>query len=245
MRYFLRQQSTGEILRTTFDIYRRHFFVLVLIYMAPILPFQLWDIFLRQTTGRTFNVATYVVLAVANLPFMAITVAISEIALGNRPSVARAYSRVFDRRFVPILVTYLLLQGGFLLTFLLLVVPGLFFWAWFMFTLPVVMVEGRTGWAAFKRSRLLGRGHYLRNSAIVWSAVLVYFVLCAVFIIAYITLGIALPALAQPWPLDLAFVLVGNILAPLMLIPPILLYFDMRARKEAYDTALLTEDLLR
>jgi hypothetical protein len=245
VRYYLRQQSTGEILRTTFDVYRRYFFTLVAIYMVPILPFAVWSFYLSQTTGETFNIAYFAATAIEAFPFLAITVAISEIALGNRPSLVRAYCRVFGRNFPNILFTYVLFYSGLLLAFVLFVVPALVYWALFMFTLVVVMIEGRTGFAAFARSKALGKGHYLRNILIGSLMPLSCLSLVLILSAGYGYLGTAVPPLAEPLSIAIFSTFLTIVLAPLVYTPLMLLYFDMRARKEAYDTALLTEDLLR
>jgi hypothetical protein len=130
------------------------------------------------------------------------------------------------------------------LGFTLLVVPGFVFLVWYMFALSVTVLEQVSGVAALKRSRELGRGFYWRNFGISMICSLVAIVLLAaagglIGVSEYSILGHGYQVLENILSEAFSIVLFG----PLVTIPAILLYYDMRARKEGYGAAQLVEDL--
>jgi hypothetical protein len=100
-------------------------------------------------------------VAVAVLPYMvaifvaggAMTVVVSDICLGNRPKVVRAYGHILgQRRWWRMLWTGLLLVLLGYAGFLLLVLPGIWVLTRGFLTSIVVVLEGRKGMDAIKRS---------------------------------------------------------------------------------------------
>src|SRR6058998_3448435 len=97
MRNYLQPQTTGDVLRNTFAIYGKGFFVILLTYLLPILPFQLWQNEARAAHNTPLYIVAHVAGIVAGLfAFGAIAIAVSDICLGNKPSVLRSYKRVFS-----------------------------------------------------------------------------------------------------------------------------------------------------
>jgi hypothetical protein len=170
--------------------------------------------------------------------------AVSEICLDIKPNVARSYRRAFAQP-GRLMGSYLLAFVFVLVGFLLLVVPGLVFSVWYTFVGPVVVLEALAGRAALKRSRELGRGYYLRNIGIILLGGLLAMVLT--FLISALV-GVAAALIAEALGTDFGWVeflggVCGLIMAPPLTILPVLLYYDMRARKEGYAAAQLADDL--
>jgi hypothetical protein len=244
MKNYLREQSTRQLLGNSLGIYRHHFGLLFLLYLVPTFPFNLWSNYLAETTGEAFNIGYYVSLPFELLPSLAIAVAISDICLGNKPSVKRSYARVW-RCLRHAFLTWLVFFAGLALSFLLVVIPGFVFYAFFMFVFVITVVEQRTTPAAFSRSKALGQGYYLRNLGVVGLLLLFVFVLMMAAFLIWSAAMLALPALADPWPVSIAQALLVAVLVPPVYVGTVLLYYDMRVRKEAYDNTALTEDLMR
>lgn len=245
MKNYLREQSAREILGSTVEIYRRHLSLLFLIHLLPTFAFNFWSHYIQVTQGEVFNLAYYVSLMVELVPFMAIAVAVSDVCLGNRPSAFRSYRRVFGKRLGTVILTYFLVMVGTLAGLLLFVVPGVLFYTWFMFSLIVVVLEGSSVRRAFGRSKGLGAGYYLRNLGLMSLLLLIALVLLIVVLVAYEAMALAVPALSKAVPSGIYQAAIMSLLMPFYYVGGVLLYYDMRVRKEAYDSTALTEDLMR
>lgn len=245
----IRERSAGTIVSDSFRIYFANFGPVLLVFALPILPF----IVLRLALGYEAAPETLIALqlfegVLSIFTIGALTVAVSDICLGNRPSIRRAYAGI-GRVFWSYLGTYLLALLAFVVGLVLLVVPGLFAAVALMFSLQVCILERRRPLAACKRSAALGKGYYLRNFGIFLLATLVVVVgifVISVGVLLFLALALDVPVGAEPpHPIE---VLVGDLISmaatPLMLIPPILLYYDLRARKEQFDGAALAQELM-
>lgn len=245
MKTYLREQTARELLINTLEIYRAHIGLLFVIHLIPTLPFNIWSNYLERTTGELFNIGYYFTSLVDLVPTMAIAIAVSDICLGHAPGAFRSYARLKGKRIDKILLTYLAFMAGLFFTFILFVVPGVIFYIWFMFTLTVVVLEGTWGRQAFTRSKALGRGFYWRNLGVMalltLTCMLFFFV--AIFIFEF--LAATLPILSEPLVYSLFMSLATSLFVPVILVCTVLLYYDMRVRKEAYNNLALTEDLLR
>lgn len=243
MSAYLRPQSTGEILRNAVRLYRTNFRKFFLVYLIPILPFAVLQVVGIDHSPELWCIATILYSLVSMVAVLPITIVLSDICLDNEPSVRRAFRRVFDRSSGQLVWTILLSWAIILLGLFLCIVPGVVFWVWYLFALTIVVLERVGGSASLRRSKELGKGYYLRNLGVV--------LLClAVSFLGSLFLGMIVGAISQFAGLPLT---AGNIVAtalsllltPISLIATVLMYYDMRARKEAYDNALLAEDLRR
>lgn len=257
MSNYLRAQSAGEILRSTIRIYRRHFIALCCIYLLPVLPFHVLKvILLAQDAKPEYFYLLLIGLWLFVTPFSAaaLTVGVSDICVGNRPSVARSLRRVLGV-FAKLVLTNLMMLfiDAVAFTPVSMLVPldscgvivigavpsiGLvvLFQIWWMFVPTVVVLERSFGWASLSRSKALGKGFYLRNVGIV---VLLY---------SIVLLGWAafLPLQIHPnHLLKMLAAVLAALLAPLPLIATVLLYYELRVRSESYDLVTLGQDLRR
>jgi hypothetical protein len=268
MSIYLREQSAGEILRGTVSIYFRNFLPLFGMYFLPIFPIVLvkpmtlelgcWWVILAEL-GMWLLVTPFAVAV--------LTVGVSDICLGNPPSLLRSLRRVFGVIFGKLVVTNLLM---FLVYTALILSPalGLLYletsvsvamrtgatalWfsmaagaaalfvlclIWWVFVPTVVVLERTFGWTALKRSKALGKGYYLRNTLVVFLFSPIYILGMAIL---FGTLGSSALSISH-----IVGAVIMGLLAPLPLIAMVLLYYDLRARSEGYDLAMLGQDLRR
>jgi hypothetical protein len=248
MKSYLKEMSIGEVIDGSVRLYFRNFFTIFLIYLLPLFIVEIVVIALwpsADPTDQTEQIIVGLMRFAAAIPASAaITVAVSEITLGQKPRVARAYGRVLDviGRF---LWTYLLVMLIFIIGFALLVVPGVVAMVMLMFATVVVMLERRGGLDALKRSIQLGKGYYLRNCGVFLLTMVLIFIVQMVLVILADVLILAFDDVQQPGvAARLLIAAVSNLATPIILIATALLYYDLRVRKENYDTATLAQDLV-
>ena len=241
MRNYLQPQTTGDVLRNTFAIYGKGFLAIFLIYFLPIVPFEIW----KAEAKAANNTGLFV--------------------LGNKPSAARSYKRVFSTIPGKLLVTnflttmcwaipalpLMMLYSNFskasgagrilvsaamiaLLALFVTVVLRLFF------APSIVILEGMWAFNALRRSIALTRGYNWRNFAVLILLSVVVLVILVVVSTLFILLN-----MKSAFAGRIFTVVVAMIIAPLFFITVVLLYYDSRVRKEAYDNAALAEDLRR
>ena len=261
MKDFVKQQSVGEIVRNAKTIFLRHFWLFCRIYSLPLLPSAILVRYAQSVDDMSslYYVSAGFYLLITLLALPAITIAMSHICLGSEPRFSTAYGRMFIR-IGGYIVTYIqLVMVGLLLTAMVFVIiyyfsppgplpvafrifiMGAFFVyvMGFMFALPVAALEPIFGAKALKRSMVLGKDYYLRNFT-------AFVVLLAVVSLLVIVLAILVSQLGiDPNSPVLMGVIVtfAVFLVPLCLIGLVLLYWDMRVRKEGYDSSVLAEEL--
>jgi hypothetical protein len=241
---YISERTAGQIIGDSIRLYLRHLPVIFVIYGLPIFPFIVIEAATAAGRDETTNLIALVVeMVISMFTIGAVTFAVSDICLGNKPSVKRSYGALF-RVFWAYLGTYLLYVAATMIGMMLLVVPGIIALLLLLFCLQVAVIERRGPIESCKRSIRLGKGYYWRNFGVALLAVLLAVVV--VFVIG-MTFGIiALLADSDPegFAFSLAVGILGALAAPLLQIPAILLYYDMRARKEHFDGAALSQELM-
>jgi hypothetical protein len=240
---FLQPQTLGSVIRNTTTIYIRNWETICLIYILPLLPLAVLRAVLASEGHSGSAVVLFLIQTLGSiLVGAALIVAVSDICLDIKPNLRRAYRRGFanGRLFTTYFLAVLLTLFGFVL----LAVPGFVLVVWYMFALAATVLEQISGRAALSRSRELGRGFNWRNFGILITCSLIVSVLMAASgalmgVSEYLILGHGYQMLENILSEALSIVLFG----PLISIPVILLYYDMRARKEGYGAAQLVEDL--
>ena len=102
------------------------------------------------------------------------------------------------------------------------------------FIVPTVIVLEHVGAAeSLRRSLALGRGLYLRNFLLYVTILVPKFL----FVIVQIITSATSPLIYRNPGYQLTVLILETIYAPVILITTIILYYDMRARKEGYDLA--------
>ena len=245
----LGEQTAGSLFRNIVHLYRRHFVPIVMTFFLPTFPFMLAELLLRSTSPwlsvvclMLYNVASFIASG-------ALTVTLSDIFLGNQPLLRRSFGCILSdglwKRLLGtgVLVSLLVFGGS-----ILLIVPGLYFIVRSLFTSTVVTLERRSGKDAIKRSFELTRQQFWRIAGLFFLVCAVAYALVVVLVGMIAGAAVALsgaPAGADQVIEMIANALVLGIFVPVLSLAMVLLYYDQRARREAYDTHALFEDLMR
>jgi len=224
----LRAMSVGEILRTALRLMADHLVLLTAIPAVIYVPLALAGGLL----SARFDAADVLVAVVVGLAAMAvspvvtgaITYALAEVRLGRAVTVGDAL-RVGLALAGRLVGTWLLGSLAVLGGFLLLVVPGVYLALCLLPLTQVMICEGVFGVAALRRSRELMRGHLLRGLAL---AVLV----AVLSTVLSVVLDAALDALPLVAPLGAGIVQAASVAWGSAVM--VLLYLDVRSRKEAF-----------
>jgi hypothetical protein len=240
-RNYLAEHSVGSILRCAMQIFAAHFGTIFLVLFLPTFPVTI----LQQAAMKAGNTALATIAALASFAvglfaFGALMIVISDVCLGNRPSIGHAYRRVFGTVAGKLALTNIAQSLVLFLAFLLLIVPGLVAMVWLLFVSPVVVLEGKWGFEAFKRSKRLGDGFHWRNTGALLLLLVCLFVVGVVMsVLCHFMLGTL-----EHWLFRtlIAAIQLG-VTQPLGFITIGLLYYDLRVRKESYDVASLAEEL--
>jgi hypothetical protein len=251
----LRPRGLGEILSAAFEIYRANAASLLLIVAVVVVPLSFIGAVLERVVASpeestveilgqpvtTVESRTIIVLVAAAIIAIAIGLiiwAISEAAIlrgaaqatiGDQVDVEESY-RWGLRRFGSVLLVAVLVGLAVVGGFILLIVPGIIFIVFLCVSIPALVVENRRGREAMRRSWNLVSGHF-------WHVLVVILVAAIITGIVSSLLG----SIGNTWFARWAFSAIGQIVTlPYTAIVTVLLYLDLRARKEA-----LTADTLR
>jgi hypothetical protein len=197
---------------------------------------------------------------------MTITIMVSLICRGKKPSLPRSFKRANHQGVRQMVFAYLILLAvpvGCLYLFefishrlvdgylrwLLMITVGLLLLAFYALTMFVPCVialeperrevlenERTKRFPSFMRSIELGKGCYLRNLTI-WIATNLL-----AWVTFFLLAELPLPQVADEVPHLLENVGM-TLVAPVSSICTVLLYYDMRARKEGFDLRMLTDEL--
>jgi hypothetical protein len=242
-------QTVGILLRNILRTYWRHFGVLMACSLLPMLPFIVLMKWLTAIKTSWVIVVLMPYMLAAFIAGGAMTVVVSDICVGNRPTVARAYGRILgQRRWWRMLSTILLLLALFYGGLLLLVLPGLWVIVRGCLTSTVVVLEDRKGMDAIKRSFALTKGQAWRIFGLLILPMLLSYialVLCAIVVVMVAELTLGDPETLELFTATAMELLAQVLITPVVGITMVLLYYDQRVRREAYDVQALAEDLMR
>jgi len=257
----LRPLEIGDLLDETFRMYRRHFFLFAGISVILTIPlavgagfsfFNLFNDLALQTSssqppdlGPTLaSLAIILVLAIALYPLLygSITYAACESALG-RPVTFWSAMRAALRRYLHIIGYFLLLAGMAILfcLFPLWIWIGVRWIAW----MPAMFIENIGLGTALGRSWRLVEGRWWRTFLILFLMYILVEVVSGA-LQAFLSLGqFLLQAFVSSY-LSLAIseatgILVSSLVAPILQIATVLIYFDLRVRREGLDLFQLAQ----
>jgi uncharacterized membrane protein len=232
----LRPLTVGEILDTSFSLYRRHFGALATVALVCTgIPLVL-RMFLEASGGFLVRPGLGILyalsLVVLNLVATAATVFIVSESYLGRPISAREALRRSTPYVGRILIVSLLMTLAVGLGFLLLLVPGVILAVGLVLAIPAVVLEPRTSASgALSRSWELTRGARWR----IFGLGVVLLVLSAGMLSGGGSVGvvtvIAIGGLVQMF------------IYPLFYCVLTVTYYDLRVRKEGFDLELLASTL--
>lgn len=247
-------RDLGGLIGETIRTYRTVFLTLFIIALIPQIPSILSSLLAGEpvddSVAATFDPTVIVLGLVAfliGIPSTAAGVFCAARALtGRKADIVTSYSNAFGV-FLPaavatIIVTLALIGSGIL--WLILIGIPLFFYLlviWF-FAIPAVVIEGRDGIDALKRSRELTLGSWWRLFGI---GIVFTLLVIAVAIPIGIVLGIVSVAVDNDILVTIGVALIGALLTPVFYVGSVLVYVDLRVRNEGYGTQALADDLAR
>jgi len=264
----LAPMSVTQILDRTFSLYRQHwprFLAIVAVVQVPISLIGLVaGIVMGVSIGDTGaqmgrQIEGAVIAALVIVAFVGFIVAIlghslcnaalirsvSESYLGGDVTVGQAYRTVLPR-LVSIIVAAFLVGAVTMVGLLLCVVPGVFLMLWLCLTITAIIVEDVGPLQGMSRSKQLVSGNLGKVFVL---GLLVMLISWAVGIAAQFLGAPASPALIGAVPsivirqlLSLAATVVT---APISATATVLLYYDLRIRKEAFDLEMLAKSMGR
>jgi len=262
MKNYLKEMSVGEIIDGSLRVYIANFATLFVIYILPLVIVDfITDLGFRALMAVHVDLPSlgssgtdvarieqaaggFLRLAVTVLASAAITVAVSDACRGQKPGVMRSYRRVYQV-IGKFLWTYVLVAFAVVFGLTLLIIPGVVAFVALMFAITVVMIERRGGMDALKRSITLGKGYYWRNLGVIGLTLIVAIVGQLLLAMAAAAIILMTDDLYNPGIIaKLLTSVFTSVLVPVPLIACILLYYDIRVRKENYDLATLTQELL-
>jgi hypothetical protein len=267
----LDEQTAWTFLANIVHIYRRYFGVVVaaagVLFVLPAI-IAAWAMSNPNSEESQPALIIAAILAYINmfLTPAVLTVVLSDICLGNAPTLKRAFARVLGRgRWWNLLTTAMLVGLAFWLGPILLfttamvvglevwlglilaIVPGLWMMVRTIFAMPIVVLEDRRNRDAIRRSFSLTKGEAWRLTGLFF----LIFILLQIFGIAF---GFVVGSIFELMGLTSALGIVDDFLVsftifilslPAYSIFVVLLYYEQRVRRELYDAQSLAEDLMR
>ena len=257
----MRPLEVGDLLDETFRMYRRHFLlfggisVILSIPSAALFGLALgsFSSVIGQTNGETTDFsfltpllagfAAGVVVELLIVPFSmgAVMYAACESALG-RPVTPGGILAGVVRRYFPLLGYWVLFLLTFYVALALCVVP-IVLWLWvfvgWIVVVPAMFVENIGLGSALSRSWHLVERRWWRTFLVLFLVVIIWYV-AQLALGAFVQLGQVLLALiASPFVATAiataAAQVVGALVTPILQIAIVLIYFDLRVRKEGLD----------
>ena len=249
-----RPMGIGEILSTAFQLYRRHWRTLLAIAAVVVVPLTLLQYLLGnvvrtqgevtrngvvvETASWAAVTASLLAVLVGVLMYLvltgAITRAVAAEVVGEDPSVEQSYRFGFVRLGSVLLVSVLVglaTIGGLIL----LVIPGIYIGVRLAVSIEALVVEGRRGTQAMGRSWGLVGGHW-------WHAFGT--LLVAALLIGIVNAVITTPFSATSWLVQAVAAAVATVVTlPYGVLVGVLLYLELRARKERLSIETLRADL--
>jgi hypothetical protein len=248
-----RPMGIGEILSTAFRLYQRHWRTLLAIAAVVVVPLTLLQYLFGDwirsrgevTSLQEVSTATWAVGAaglVAGLAALlmylvltgAITRAVAAEVAGEDPSLEQSYQFGFHRLGSVLLVS-VLVGLATVAGFILLVIPGIYIGVRLAVSVEGLVVEGRRGTQAMGRSWELVGGHW-------WHAF-------GTLLVAWLVVGVVNSVITLPfgdtgWFVQAIAAAVGTVVTlPYGVVVGVVLYLDLRARKEALTLERLRADL--
>jgi hypothetical protein len=247
-------RGIGEILSAAFQLYRRHWRTLMAIAAVVVVPLTLLQYGIGhwfRTSGQQLHdpaevstsfwavasaslLAALVALLLYQVLTGAITRNIATEVTGQDLNLEQSYRFGFAR-LGPILVVSILVGLATLLGLIVFIIPGIYIGVRLAVSTQALVVEGKRGTEAMRRSWDLVGGHW-------WHAA--FTLLVAALITGLVNAVITAPFSAGAWFLQgIAAAVATTVTLPYGALVGVLLYLNLRARKERLDLDTLKANL--
>jgi hypothetical protein len=255
----MRPRTLGEILSAAFDIYKANASNLILIVAVVVVPLSFLSalaihvvatpdthevVILGQTQTITdargffaFLMASLIAALIGVIIWAILQAAILRAAalatIGDPVDIEASYRWGF-RRFGSVLLVAILVGLVVAVGLILFIIPGIAFLTFLSVAIPALVIENRRGTEAMGRSWNLVSGHF-------WHVL-------GVIVVAAIITGVVSSLISalggSNWFLRWIFQAIAQIVTtPFSALVGVLLYLDLRARKEALTADSLRRDL--
>lgn len=233
----LRPRSATELVDITVQVMRQHYSLLVAGAATFVVPGLLLELLLPAPFVVLGTIVSNLFYAYASAMIIYIA---AQLVLGRAVTVGEALAAI-GRRAGSVLRAWCI--QGFLVGFglLLLIVPGLIWFAQSFAMQPAVILEGKSGPESWKRSKALAQGSIRR---ILGALGLGYVVFWVIFFGGSFLLGaLAGPAGLGPRGVNAIQRLLLILAMPLVGVLTTLLYYDLRIRREGFDVDVMASAL--
>jgi hypothetical protein len=257
-------RGIGEILSTAFEIYKANAQNLLMIVAIVVVPLTFISAFIggvlfapetetvlvfgesvETVSARTASAALIVALVgvvigvIINAVLQAaIMRGAAQGSIGDPVDIDASYKWGFAR-FGSVLLISILVGLAVLGGFILLIIPGIIFLVMFSVAIPALVVENLRGTDAMSRSWNLVKGHF-------WHALGLIIVAGIITAVVGGIIGAIGGAISDNWFVAWIFQAIAQIItAPFAAIVSVLLYLDLRARREALSADGLRAELNR
>ena len=247
------QRDLGQLISETFSTYGKALVPLFVIAIIPQIPNMLslalgsgGSIDDPASVGYSSGESALTLIAfLLGIPSGAAAVfCVGQVLAGQKVDVVTCYYRAFGVLLPTAVATVIVTLALIASAILMLIIIGipLFFYllvSWF-FAIPAVVIEGRDGISALKRSRELTFGSWWR-----------LFGIGVVYTLLFIAIGIpggivsSFLLLVRPELFAIGIAVTVALAIPIYYVGSVLVYFDLRVRKEGYSLQALADDLAR
>ncbi len=249
----LRPLGVGDLLDETIQLYRRHYALFIAIAAWVFVPLGIVQLLQQLVLLGTRDLVLSGLVALLPAPILwvgsfamglAMTYAVSEVYLGHDPAVGRAYSRGFRRFWGALGLSILVGLALILLSITILGIPvAIYFGVGWSLAIPVLLLEGADIGKAMGRSRSLVKGSWWRILGILVLLGVIMWVVQFAFSFVAGLFGALLPreSIGSSVVTVLASTVGELVSAPIWTAGIVLLYYDLRVRKEGFDLELLAQ----
>lgn len=238
----LRPLSYGDLFDEIFDVYRKNFVLLVGIAGILLVPVET----ILYTVARDWGMwlSLIIVTLLTYIVTAATTVAVSETYLGRSVSILSSFRAIRGR--VWSFAGTMLLAGLLIaLGLILCVIPGAVFSIWFTFVTQVFVLEGLSYWKSLKRSKELARGNFARIFLITLLSNLLVLVVSFLFVLPFQAFLLTAHSRVYWFGYGIVSGLASSLTTPILVTALVLLYYDIRVRREGFDIEMLAQRIGR
>ncbi|MCZ0954289.1 MAG: hypothetical protein OXQ89_13790 [Rhodospirillaceae bacterium] len=256
----------GGLVRRAFSLFYRNFPLLCVIYLLPTIPVGLWSGTIEESNEPIFWVSATVDFFFEFIVSAALTLAVSEICVGNRPAVLATYGRLAEKAgrvtWTSILLVLIAMAGIAFVEFRTIdaspevppIVPFvaavfaitymIATFTYLMFAVSATVLERISGIEALGRSIYLVREYFWRNLGVVLVTLIPLVMATAIFTAGE---GALFGFESLEGRRSLAGILIDELVFGIAVVPSliavVLLYFDCRVRKEQFNREQLALEL--
>jgi len=182
-----------QLIKESWELYRANFKTIFYIILVPLvfsIILFLFSLINISSNNKTISLTlTFIIIAfflIQSLLTMLATIALIVSIRNNITQVVQAYEKAVSL-FLPyiwiIIFTGLIVLGGFIF----FIIPGIIFAIWFMFSQYALLLEGKRGYEALKRSKELIKGRFFD---VIYRIVIILLIIIFVFSVTKLLLTI-------------------------------------------------------